>query len=328
MVSFDSIYEILKQITEKMEKEINSPTSEDERFCFEILQHVSRNYAMAINLLEQPLRTTVCVFYLILRALDTVEDDTTVNKSMKLESLKTFSTYLDENANGVRFSCQNDNKCIVELLAKFDKVLRTFGKCTSAERKIIRDVTEEMAIGMIKYTNRSIDTLVEYNEYCYYVSGLVGVGLTKLIRSDCVLDDHLQRLSISTGKFVQKANILRDIYEDLNEPTPRIFCPEEVWRKYVKNAVDLIDEKFLPQAIECLNYLINDAFQHLPDLIEYLSLIPQNTTFRFIAIPQVMAVGTLEKIFNNPAVFSSLVQLPKSEAIYIFENVNDFVCRS
>lgn len=128
-------------------------------------------------------------------------------------------------------------------------------------------VQSRMASGMIKYTNASIETMAEYNEYCYYVAGLVGVGLTKLIQSNCVLGNEpdLQRLAISTGIFLQKNNILHDIYEDMSSPTECCFIPKEVWENYVKNDRDLIDRNCLPRAISCLNFLISDAFQHLPD---------------------------------------------------------------
>lgn len=313
---------------------MNSVINDDKTFCFKILRHVSRSFALVIEQLEEPLRMTVCVFYLVLRALDTIEDDSTMDDSIKLEALKLFPKYLEELeervGHGWRFSCQNNNEYYIELMENFDKVLRVFNQCTSAEKKIIRDITDEMADGMMKYANRSIDTMDEYNEYCYYVAGLVGIGLTELIQSKCVLDvrgnsdNDLRRLAISTGTFLQKTNILRDIYEDLSQPTGRLFYPKEVWGKYVENARDLIDEKFQPQAIDCLNFLINDAFQHLPDSIEYLSLITTRTaTFRFIAIPQVLAVGTLEKMFNNPVVFNSTVKLASTESFHIFKNVKD-----
>lgn len=315
-----------------MEKPTSSTTSDDLTFCFDTLVHVSRSFAIVINNLEEPLRTTVCVFYLILRALDTIEDDTTMDESIKLEALKVFPTYLDRSVavcpDGLRFQCDHSNSHYGELIDNFDKVLRVYGQsCTSAEKKIIRDVVDEMADGMIKYANASIETMAEYNEYCYYVAGLVGVGVTRLVQLNFVLDNvrdnDLQRLAISTGMFLQKTNILRDIYEDMGQPAERCFYPKEVWRKYVTNSHDLIDEKFLPSAIGCLNVLINDAFQHLPDTIAYLSLVSRMTIFKFFAIPQIIAVGTLEKMFNNPAVFRSNVKLSSAESGSILETVED-----
>ena len=41
-------------------------------FCFEILNKVSRSFAIVIEQLGDELRNAVCVFYLVLRGLDTV----------------------------------------------------------------------------------------------------------------------------------------------------------------------------------------------------------------------------------------------------------------
>lgn len=311
---------------------MSSTTSDDKTFCFKTLLHVSRSFGVVIEQLDDPLRTTVCVFYLLLRALDTIEDESTMIESIKLKALEMFPTYLDDTHTPVVIGLDlsfNGNKNYIELIENFDKVLRVFCQCTIADKKIIRDVVHEMSRGMIKYSNHPIETCAEYNEYSYYVAGLVGVGLTKLIQSNCVLDRvrvsdiDLQRLAISTGTFLQKTNIIRDIYEDINHPTERIFYPKEIWGKYVKNVRHLIDESYQPQAIACLNDLINDAFQHLPHSVQYLSLVSRTNTFRFTAIPQCMAVATLETMFNNPAVFNSSVKINKTESGSIIENVSD-----
>ncbi|KAG4078087.1 hypothetical protein HA402_002138 [Bradysia odoriphaga] len=319
-----------------MENKVNSiTTSDDDTFCFNIFHRVSRSFAFVTHVLEEPLRTTVSIFYLILRGLDTIEDDL-IEESMKAKALGTFTIFLNE---WPRPSCPDVcdfrfrpecNESYVELMDNFDKVLNVFfSRCTGDAKKIIMDVVNEMAGGMIKYSDQSIETLNDYNEYCYYVAGLVGIGLTKLFhlngefRMKEICQVRLEHLSISTGIFLQKVNILRDIYEDLNQSGGRSFYPAEVWKNYVNSARDLIDENYRVEAIACLNHLINDAFQHLPESIEYMSLVRKESLFRFIAIPQCIAVATLEKMFNNPAVFSSNVKIAGTEKDKIFKNVVD-----
>ncbi|XP_037047843.1 squalene synthase 8-like [Bradysia coprophila] len=317
-----------------MENKVNSSNpSDDETFCFNIFHRVSRSFAFVTEVLEEPLRTTVSIFYLILRGLDTIEDDL-IEETMKAKAIESFTTIFNERPSRpdvcqLRFRPEC-NQSYVELMENFDKVLNVFfSRCTSDAKKIIRDIVNEMAGGMIKYSAQSIDTLKDYNEYCYYVAGLVGIGLTNLFhlngefRMEEMCRARLKHLAISTGSFLQKVNILRDIYEDLNQPSGRSFYPAEVWKNYVKSARDLIDENYRVEAIACLNYLINDAFQHLPDSIEYMSRVTDKGIFRFIAIPQCIAVATLEKMFNNPAVFSSNVKIGRTEKENIFENVVD-----
>jgi len=44
----------------------------DWEFCFDMLNKVSRSFAIVIEQLGDELRNTICVFYLILRGLDTI----------------------------------------------------------------------------------------------------------------------------------------------------------------------------------------------------------------------------------------------------------------
>ena len=44
---------------------------------------VSRSFAIVIEGLPEELRTPICVYYLILRALDTVEDDVNISREEK-----------------------------------------------------------------------------------------------------------------------------------------------------------------------------------------------------------------------------------------------------
>lgn len=61
-----------------------------------------------------------------------------------------------------------------------------------------------MAEGMIKYIGKTDLTSPEYDEYCYYVAGLVGEGLTRLFNlsnTEAINDGEFQK-SIHMGKFL------------------------------------------------------------------------------------------------------------------------------
>jgi farnesyl-diphosphate farnesyltransferase len=64
--------------------------SQDLQFCYSMLNKVSRSFSVVIQQLPDELRDAVCVFYLILRALDTVEDDMAVPVERKVPLLKAF----------------------------------------------------------------------------------------------------------------------------------------------------------------------------------------------------------------------------------------------
>lgn len=60
------------------------------RFCYDMLNRVSRSFAVVIQQLPERLRDAVCVFYLVLRALDTVEDDMALPDDVKVPLLRCF----------------------------------------------------------------------------------------------------------------------------------------------------------------------------------------------------------------------------------------------
>ena len=63
----------LKKKIKEWKKRAESQTRDaDWVFCFEILNRVSRSFAIVIEELGDELRNAVCVFYLVLRGLDTV----------------------------------------------------------------------------------------------------------------------------------------------------------------------------------------------------------------------------------------------------------------
>lgn len=66
--------------------------AEDVAFCNEILCKVSRSFAAVIRQLPRGLCIETVVFYLVLRALDTVEDDMEAfdNPAIKVKHLRTF----------------------------------------------------------------------------------------------------------------------------------------------------------------------------------------------------------------------------------------------
>ena len=45
---------------------------------------------------------------------------------------------------------------------------------------MIADITKQMGEGMAKYLQKKVESVADYEEYCHYVAGLVGYGLSRL----------------------------------------------------------------------------------------------------------------------------------------------------
>jgi farnesyl-diphosphate farnesyltransferase len=167
-------------------------------------------------------------------------------------------------------------------------------------------------------------TKKEYNRYCHYVAGLVGIGLSKLFAASGLeaasVGRELDRAN-EMGLFLQKTNIIRDYLEDLEDG--RTWYPEEVWSKHVGSLSDMKEAKHKEKALACLNELVTDALQHIPSVYAYMGALKNQSVFNFCAIPQVMAIATLANCYNNPAVFKGVVKIRKGTALQLMMRATD-----
>src|SRR5262245_9476664 len=78
----------LGQVEVKKPLELLSASLSFRYFCYAALNKVSRSFAVVIQQLPQELRDPVCIFYLVLRGLDSIEDDTAFSNHEKLPLLR------------------------------------------------------------------------------------------------------------------------------------------------------------------------------------------------------------------------------------------------
>mmetsp|Transcript_11570 Transcript_11570/g.24993 ORF Transcript_11570/g.24993 Transcript_11570/m.24993 type:complete len:522 (-) Transcript_11570:2138-3703(-) len=303
------------------------PMTAQWEFCYDYLRLVSRSFALVIMELDDELRDPVCIFYLVLRGLDTVEDDTSVPASKRVALCERFHEILEGDSQTETESAPCPTTATTttwrssefgtgpskELLEQFDRVLACYRALRPEYRAVIREITRRMGAGMAAHIHdKECVSVRDYDQYCFYVAGLVGLGLSDMFvvsgREDAFLQQN-EHLSVSMGLFLQKTNIIRDYLEDIHDA--RTFWPQEIWAKYAPNdaLADFANPKHRAAAVECLNAMVADALRHVPDCIEYMSHVSNPFVFNFVAIPQVMALGTLAECFNNPRVFEGVVKL-------------------
>ncbi|KAI9294772.1 farnesyl-diphosphate farnesyltransferase [Neoconidiobolus thromboides FSU 785] len=296
--------------------------SNTERRCYEFLLLTSRSFAAVILELDEELRLPICLFYLILRGLDTIEDDMSIPLQKKLELLREFHNSIQQK--GWTFHENGPNEKDAILLQEFDVVIEEFLKLKNEYQQVIIDITKKMANGMADFAQRKVESIQDWDLYCHYVAGLVGHGLTRLFSvsglEDPSIADDLE-LANSMGLFLQKVNIIRDYLEDYIDG--RCFWPKEIWNKYVEDIGDFTKEENQSKAVDCLNELCFNALQHAKDCIKYMSKIKNPSCFNFCAIPQVMAISTIALVYNNPDVFKKNVKIRKGEAVnLIMESIS------
>ncbi|KAG5247826.1 squalene synthase [Salix suchowensis] len=300
------IYPLLKLRMAAKHAEKQIPPEPHWAFCYSMLHRVSRSFALVIQQLGTELRNAVCIFYLVLRALDTVEDDTSIPTDVKVPILLAFHRHIYDR--DWHFSCGTKDYKV--LMDQFHNVSTAFLELGEGYQEAIEDITKKMGAGMAKFILKEVESIDDYDEYCHYVAGLVGLGLSKLFHASGLEDLAPDSLSNSMGLFLQKTNIIRDYLEDINEiPKSRMFWPREIWSKYVNKLEDLKYEENSVKAVQCLNDMVTNALIHMDDTLKYLSELRDPAIFRFCAIPQIMAIGTLAMCYNNVDVFRGVVKM-------------------
>ncbi|RAH63415.1 farnesyl-diphosphate farnesyltransferase [Aspergillus piperis CBS 112811] len=310
------------------ERNENNET-ETEKACFKFLDLTSRSFSAVIKELHPELLMPVCVFYLTLRGLDTIEDDTSIPLETKEPLLRGFKDFLEQD--GWTFNGNRPEEKDRELLVQFHNVITEFKKMKPAYQAIIKDITDKMGNGMADYCRKaafddaSVITVEEYDLYCYYVAGLVGEGLTRLfVEAEFGNPALLERVRLhkSMGLFLQKTNIIRDIRED--DDDGRRFWPKEIWSKHVTNFEDLFKPEHREAALNCSSEMVLNALEHVEDCLFYLAGLREQSVFNFCAIPQSMAIATLELCFRNPAIFERNIKITKGEACQLmFESTQN-----
>ena len=302
------------------------------KYAEDILQLVSRTFALNIQVLRGKLHRSILLAYLYLRIADTVEDDPDMiatekdrvlalfadvfkTGELETEKIRTFVAALPESWHG----SEDPNK---DLCVKSEVVVPLLKSLPKNYQKPVCNVVIEMCGGMAKFALRqeaalsagwfTLANVGELDEYCYYVAGIVGKLLTKLFSADtCFIsaerEAELSKLDVSFGLALQVVNIVKDCVEDSGRRV--CFIPEEICKHH---GFAHPSELFAVGADvqECgavLAELVEKAWHHLDDAIAYTKLIPniKMRTRLFCLWPLFMAAENLSLIGNGVSVFTS-----------------------
>lgn len=293
----------------------NIPTREDFQYQEQILQGVSRTFALTIPQLPENLRVVVGNAYLLCRIADTIEDD----MDMSFENKKVFADRFIALVAGeddteqfaldlhplLSSSTSEDEK---DLIRNTASVLRITYGFNARQRQALERCIRLMADGMARYqesdVSHGLKDQQDMDSYCYYVAGVVGEMLTELFCDySAEINQHhdaLMNLSVSFGQGLQMTNILKDIWED--QERHMCWLPGDVFSKYGLDLADLAAAKNTAGFEQAMAQLIGVAHGHLANALRYTLLIPEHEIGirRFCLWALGMAVLTLRKIHDNP----------------------------
>ena len=289
-------------------------TLNDDRFQEEILQGVSRTFALTIPTLPAALYRAVANAYLLCRIADTIEDDAELKFDDKQRFSQAFINVIRGNADGDEFGQElapilagHTLEAERELIANTAAVIRITHSLNATQQSALEKCVRTMADGMVYYqgqeTLNGLPDQRAMDRYCYYVAGVVGELLTELFCDYCpALEPHkteMMRLAISFGQGLQMTNILKDIWDDRERGA--CWLPADVFALRGMQLNDLSPGSNSPDFEDGLGQLIAIAHGHLCNALSYTLILPRQETGmrKFCLWALGMAVLTLRKLNDN-----------------------------
>src|SRR5687767_15029881 len=149
-------------------------TMRDEEIA-SLLERTSRTFALAIPLLDEPLRRRVGLAYLLFRIADTLEDAELWDRDQRLVALRSFEQWLGGGrGEWAHASPPTKDPACLELLDRADAVL---AEVADTERGHVRRTAHGMAEFVARQDERGaiqLADLADLRAYCYVVAGIVG----------------------------------------------------------------------------------------------------------------------------------------------------------
>ncbi len=288
---------------------------EDTAYQNEILQQVSRTFALTIPQLPESLRQIVSNAYLLCRIADTIEDDKSMAAALKREYAERFIAVVQGTDNADQFAealfpllSPTATDAEHDLIANTAPVIRITHSFNERQRAALERCVSIMAEGMARYqdaeTLRGMADLDDMQQYCYYVAGVVGEMLTELFCDYCpemdAQRDAMMPLGVSFGQGLQMTNILKDIWEDHERGA--CWLPRDIFYKHGVDIQYKVPGENKVGFNAALTELIGVAHAHISNALSYTLQIPakERGLRRFCLWALGMAVLTLDKIQKKP----------------------------
>ena len=281
----------------------------------QILQGVSRTFALTIPQLSGHLSHVVSNAYLLCRIADIIEDEPALSVTQKKVFLEKFTHVITGQVDAESFAkklslhlSSSTTKDQHDLIANTARIIRITKKLHPVQQRILEHCVKVMAGGMAEFQEKSssagLDNLSRLNRYCYYVAGVVGEMLTDLF---CDYSEDIKKnrkilmtLSISYGQGLQMVNILKDIWDDRFRGA--CWLPRDIFMVNGFELRSLCTEVTDTGFIKGLSDLIAITHGHLENALKYiLTIPPRETGIRKYCLWSLgMALLTLRRIYAKP----------------------------
>lgn len=235
-----------------------------------VLKETSRTFYIPITFLKADLKYSVASAYLVLRAIDEIEDHESIQNTTKFDLLMQLSELFKRPFTQEEY-CDIIASVKEQLPEVSIRLVDWIQACPEGSRSLMMETASEMAFGMAKWAkeNWQVHTKEDLDDYTYYVAGCVGVYLSKLWNWSYGQETN-EELAIGFGRGLQIVNILRNQKEDKEERGVS-FVPDD----WSRDQLFAYADENLAQAdayIETLNEKSTILFCRLPLAFAHKSL--------------------------------------------------------
>lgn len=287
--------------------------AEDLALQRELLQGVSRTFALTIPILPPALEPVVGNAYLLCRITDTIEDHAALDPVAQADCYERFIAAVEGHGEAAGFARDFGARLAAHasaderrLIAETPRILAITAGFTAEQRTALIECVAVMGRGMAAFQrNKSTAGLADlagHAHYCYVVAGCVGEMLTRLfieyLPELAVRRAELLRLAVSFGQCLQMTNILKDFWEDRAQGAcwlPRdVFLAEGLELAEVRPG----DERFA----RGYRRLLGLAHAHAENALRYTLALPSRETGlrNFCLWALFMALLTQRKLLAHP----------------------------
>jgi len=289
------------------------PGAQEERLQKELLERVSRTFALTIPALPPALARVVGNAYLLCRIADTIEDAAALDPEALDAQCERFIAVVEGHDDAVGFAsgflphlaahASADERRLIECTPQVLAVTASF---SDYERQALAECVRVMGRGMVAFQRRKsvagLADLDEHAEYCYVVAGCVGEMLTRLfVHYLPELEprrDELMARAVSFGQCLQMTNILKDFWED--RANGACWLPRDV---FLDEGLDLAEvTPGDPRFARGYRRLIGLAHAHADSALEYTLALPAREPGlrNFCLWALYMAVVGHRKLLDHP----------------------------
>lgn len=250
---------------------------------YDMLQKVSRTFALSIEHLPTILRDAITLAYLLFRVSDCLEDHGDLPVQEKVVLLRRWAQVLEGAESAGAFTkalTHLDGKDAEVYVAQHaDVVLDGVRTLPRALQTIITQGAHSTTLGMARWQAHGpyVEDEAALDDYMHQVAGKVGYLVTDVFawyvpRLQAKME-RLKPLAREFGLALQTVNIVRGLRKDYERGW--VFVPQTFYEPLGLTRESLFDPANLDKAVQIVGRLADKAEGHLKNGLTYVQELPQ-----------------------------------------------------